>query len=191
MPARFVSRMSHLKPAENLRTRSMADCMIADLRDCPQFFDTVADRIWRAWWKPHGCPLDTITDRLRENMAPSPIPLALVAHEDGRFLGTASVIESDLPERPQFTPWVAALWIEPEARRHGLGAALVDSATRACFDLGVAKAYLCARPERHGFYQRLGWTRIESDVGAARLGVFIRNAASAMSLADDLSRSPP
>jgi GNAT superfamily N-acetyltransferase len=169
----------------------MADCTIADLRECPQYFDIVADRIWQAWWKPHGHPLETIRDRLRENMAPSLIPLALVAHEDGRFLGTASVIASDLPERPQFTPWVAAVWVEPGARGRGLGAALVDRATQACFDLGAAKAYLCARPERQAFYERLGWTKIESDVGPFRLGVFARDASHAMGPAGDLSRSRP
>src|SRR5712691_2250 len=63
---------------------------IADLRHCPEFFDAVADRIWQAWWKPHGHPLTYIRDRLREHMEPGPIPLALVAHEDGHFLGAAS-----------------------------------------------------------------------------------------------------
>ena len=157
-----------------------SDCAIADLRECPQYFDIVADRIWQAWWKPHGHPLDDIRGRLRENMTPSPIPLALVAHQGGQFLGTASVIASDLAERPQLTPWIAAVWVEPQARHRGLGAALVDRATQACFDLGVARAYRCARPERHSFYERLGWTGIESDVGPSRLGVFIRDAKSPM-----------
>ena len=31
--------------------------IISDLRQCPAFFDTVADRIWRAWWEPGGYPL--------------------------------------------------------------------------------------------------------------------------------------
>ena len=30
---------------------------ISDLRQCPEFFDTVAERIWRAWWEPDGHPL--------------------------------------------------------------------------------------------------------------------------------------
>src|SRR2546429_6940358 len=109
---------------------------IADLRQCPEFFDAVADRIWQAWWKPHGHPLDYIRGRLRENMEPTALPLALVAHEDGNFLGTTSVIASDLAERPQFTPWVAAVWGGPEGGRHGVGPRLVDRARPRGFRLG-------------------------------------------------------
>jgi GNAT superfamily N-acetyltransferase len=149
---------------------------ISDLRQRPEFFDDLADRIWQAWWKPHGHPLDYIRGRLAENMNAEPIPRALVAHDGSKFLGTASVIVSDLDERAHLTAWVAAVWVEPHARRHGVGAALVDHAAQACFALGVQRAYLCARAERTGFYQRLGWTLIERDVGPLRLGVFIRDA---------------
>jgi N-acetylglutamate synthase-like GNAT family acetyltransferase len=149
---------------------------ISDLRQCPSFFDTVADRIWQAWWKADGHPVEYISSRLHENIEASPIPFALVAHGDGAFLGTASVIAADLEERPQFTPWVAAVWVEPSARRRGVGAALVERASQDCFALGVHRAYLCARPQRSGFYQRLGWTLVERDVGQHRLDVFIRDA---------------
>jgi N-acetylglutamate synthase-like GNAT family acetyltransferase len=149
---------------------------ISDLRQRPEFFDTVADRIWQAWWKDGGHPLDYISDRLRENMNATPIPFALVAHDGKSFLGTASVIGSDLPERPLLTPWVAAVWVEDHARRRGVGGALVNRATLDCFALGVARAYLCARPRRMAFYERLGWRSIERDVGPDRLSVFIRDA---------------
>ena len=98
-----------------------------------------------------------------------------MAHDGNEFLGTSSLIASDLEERPKLSPWVAAVWVEPQARRQGVGAALVDRAAEACFGLGIARAYLCARKERTGFYQRLGWTLIEEDVGPFRLGVFIRD----------------
>jgi GNAT superfamily N-acetyltransferase len=149
---------------------------IADLRQCPEFFDVVADRIWQAWWKPRDYPLDHLRARLRENMGPKPIPSALVAHANGQFLGTASVIAADLAERPQYAPWVAAVWVEPQARRRGVAAALVDRAAHHCFALGIDRAYLCARPERADFYCRLGWTILERDVGAVRFDVFIRDA---------------
>jgi GNAT superfamily N-acetyltransferase len=149
---------------------------ISDLRQRPEFFDIVADRIWRAWWKEIGTPLDYITGRLQENLNTEPIPIALAAHNGAEFLGTASVIASDLEARPQFTPWVAAVWVEPQARSRGVGGALVERAARDCFALGIARAYLCARPALTGFYERLGWIEIECDVGEHGLSVFIQDA---------------
>ena len=146
---------------------------ISDLRQRPEFFDIVADRIWRASWKEVGYPLDYITGRLNENLNTEPIPIALVAHDGAEFLGTASVIASDLEERPQLTPWVAAVWVEPDARSRGLGGALVERAARDCFALGLPRVYLCARPELAGFYERLGWIAIERGVGERGLTVFI------------------
>jgi N-acetylglutamate synthase-like GNAT family acetyltransferase len=153
---------------------------ISDLRQRPAFFDTVADRIWQAWWKPDNHPFDLIAGRLRENMADTPIPLALVAHDGDSFLGTASVIPSDLAERPQLTPWIAAVWVEPQARQRGVGSALVNRAAQDCFALGFERAYLCARPQRSAFYEGLDWIPIERNVGPHRMIVFVR-----------ISRSPP
>ena len=162
---------------------------ISDLRQRPEFLDTVAERIWRAWWRDSGHPLDYIAGRLRdENLNADPIPFALIAHDGTEFLGTSSLIKADLAERPQFSPWVAAVWVEPQARRRGIGAALVDRATQDCFALGVARAYLCARPQRSGFYESLGWIPIERGVGPYRLSVFIRYASPE---AGKLNRSPP
>jgi N-acetylglutamate synthase-like GNAT family acetyltransferase len=151
---------------------------ISDLRQWPTFFDTVADRIWQAWWQPNGYPLDYISTRLRENMEATPMPFALVAHDGEKFLGTSSVIASDLEERPQLSPWIAAVWVEEDARRRGIGAALVNRAAQDCFALGVSRAYLCARPQMTGFYEALGWTVVERKVGPHHLSVFIRDADS-------------
>jgi GNAT superfamily N-acetyltransferase len=152
--------------------------IISDLRQRSEFFDVVADRIWRASWKEIGYPLDYISGRLCENLNAEPLPIALVAHNRAEFLGTASVIASDLEERPQLTPWVAAVWVEPHARSCGVGGALVERAARDCFALGIARAYLCARPALTRFYERLGWIPVECDVGEHGLTVFIQDAAA-------------
>jgi GNAT superfamily N-acetyltransferase len=154
---------------------------ISDLRLRPEFFDIVAMRIWQAWWEADGTPLDYICGRLRDNMNAEPIPLALVAHDGDTFLGTASVIASDLAERPQWTPWVAAVWVEPEARNRGVGAAMVERATKDCFALGFSRAYLCARPRLSRFYEGMGWTIFERKVGSHHLSVFVRDANGLLS----------
>ena len=148
---------------------------ISDLRQRPEFFDAVADRIWRAWWQPNGVPLDYIIGRLRENMVAGAIPCAFVAHSGSSFAGTASVIASDLDERPHYTPWIAAVWTEPAFRSRGVGRQLVDHATAYAFGLGVPRVYLTARPARRSYYEGLGWTPIEDGVGDLQMTVFARN----------------
>src|SRR3954447_26954623 len=157
-----------------------ASFSISDLREQPDFFDIVANRIWRAWWKDGGHPLEYITGRLRENLNPEPVPIALVAHDGAAFLGTSSVILSDLEERPHYTPWVAAVWVEPQHRSRGIGAALVARAAQHCFASGVNRVYLCTRPARAGFYQRLGWHPVERCVGKHGLTVFICDADASL-----------
>lgn len=151
---------------------------ISDLRQQPAFFDAVADRIWRAWWKERGFLADTIAGRLRENMNASPIPFALVAHRDETFIGTTSVIASDLEERPQYSPWVAAVWVDPQYRMREIGSALVARAASDAFALNFRRVYLCAEKERRRFYIRQGWVPIEEDVGERKLTVFVKQAGS-------------
>jgi GNAT superfamily N-acetyltransferase len=145
---------------------------ISDLRERPEFFDIIADRIWRAWWERQGVLLGYIEARLRENLAGPGVPLALVAHDAPGFLGTASLIASDLDERPQYTPWVAAVWTEPVARGRGVARALLARARDEAFRLGHQRVHLCARPAMQDYYLALGWKPIEARVGPLQLTVY-------------------
>ncbi|HEV7309525.1 GNAT family N-acetyltransferase [Ensifer sp.] len=145
---------------------------VSDLRDARHFFDDVADRIWRAWWEPHGFPLSHITGLLEDSLAEDAEPLCLVAHDGDRFIGTASVIASDLEERPALTPWVAAVWVDPPFRGGGIGGKIVLKAAHAALDGGADAVHLCALPGKRAFYERLGWRLDEMDVGEDRLDVF-------------------
>ncbi len=145
---------------------------VIELRERPDFAAAVADRVWRAWWKPKGHPLTTLEASVAENLGPGPIPSALVAHDGDAFLGTASLIACDLEARPQYTPWVAAVWVEAAHRRQGIGAALVRAGADRVHGLGYGRAYLCAMPENHAFYARLGWSPVEEGVSPDGLAVF-------------------
>lgn len=137
---------------------------ISDLRDVEGFAPEVTDRVWNAWWRAQGVPRAHIAQLVDEAMAPAGIPFTLVAHERQTFLGTASVIESDMDARPHYAPWVAAVWVEPHARNRRVGLALVEAAAGAAFLLGVERVYLCCEPANSAFYERAGWQRIESEV---------------------------
>jgi GNAT superfamily N-acetyltransferase len=145
---------------------------ISDLRAVPHFAADIADRVWRAWWKPKGVPLEHIAGLVQENLGLSPLPLALVAHQGSTFIGTASVIACDMDERPDYAPWVAAVWVDPQFRRRGIGGEIVRHAARAALMTGVDSIYLCALPAKRTFYQGLGWSLHEQNVGDHRLDVF-------------------
>lgn len=152
---------------------------ISDLRLEPAFFDTVADRVWRAWWKPNGHPLERIAAGLSEMMKGDPIPFALVAHDGNEFLGSTLGIKSDLAARPQYSPWVAAVWVEPQHRLKQVGRALVGEATQTCFARGFDRIYLCSAAARRNFYTRQGWVPIEENVGEHLQTVYVRDAGAA------------
>jgi GNAT superfamily N-acetyltransferase len=149
---------------------------ISDLRQQPAFRDHVADRIWRNWWKERGTPLAALQDWVAESLSPGAMPFALVAHDGEVFAGTASVIASDLAERPQYTPWVAAMWVEPQFRGQRIARALVARAVNDAFACGVPRGELCARESLDGFYAGQGFVPIERGVGPRQLTVFTRDA---------------
>lgn len=71
---------------------------ISDLRQRPEFFGTVAGRVWHAWWKSDGHPLQRIADGLADTMKGERIPFAIVAHDGGEFLGsTLGIMDAPRP----------------------------------------------------------------------------------------------
>jgi predicted N-acetyltransferase YhbS len=153
-----------------------AGITISNLIDRPDFVGDVADRIWRAWWQPHGVPLAYIAERLKENLAGHAIPRAFVAHDGETFAGTASVIASDLDERPQYAPWVAAVWVEPQFRSRKIGRLMIQHAADHALRSGAPRVYLTSRPSRRSLYEELGWIVVEEDVGPLAMTVFSRDA---------------
>lgn len=52
--------------------------------------------------------------RLRERMNDDKLPLTLVAFEFDNFIGTALLFVSDMEDRPELTPWLAAVFVKEE-----------------------------------------------------------------------------
>jgi GNAT superfamily N-acetyltransferase len=148
---------------------------IFNLRERPQYMAAVAERIWKAFWQHRGTPLAQISDGLDALLkAERAIPFGLVAEIDGRPRGNALVIDNDAPAKPDLAPWLAALWVDEDARGRGIAGALLEAAARRCADLGVPRLYLNSRPALQDFYTAQGWRILERGVGAHGVTVYDR-----------------
>lgn len=145
------------------------DVTVSDLRDAPQFRDIMTDRLWTAWWRDEGLVTrEQLVLKVGENFTSTSIPFSLIAHRGDVFCGTVSVIEDDMPARPQYRPWLAALWVEEHARRQGVGERLIDTALESVSGL-APEIHLYCTPENTPFYERRGWNRLETDVGGVNI----------------------
>ena len=102
---------------------------------------------------------DLVT-RFEAATMPGRIPETFVAQESGRPIGMASIVAQDMATRPDLSPWLASVYVIPEARRRGVGSALVRRAMDAMPTLRIARLYLFT-PDQVAFYRRLGWEPLE------------------------------
>ncbi len=108
----------------------------------PDLIDTVADWIWSTFWRPHGYDLAAIRALVQASDAeigPSQCFVLLVA---GQPVGTVGLIGHDLDDRPELTPWLAALYVRPEARGHGYARDLIREVENECVRAGVPELWL-------------------------------------------------
>ncbi len=151
--------------------RETALYSISDYRDCLSHGPIIAERVWTAWWQGSGLKVDDVLEHLKEMTNPHALPTGFVAHEGDAYVGSAFLIHSDLEERPQYLPWVAALWVEEGRRRSGVARALMQTATKRAAELGYDTAYLCCEAGLEEYYINCGWSILERGVGQHALTV--------------------
>jgi GNAT superfamily N-acetyltransferase len=144
---------------------------ISDFREQQRYGAIVAGTVWNAWWRNAGRPVEDVERHMTEMADDRPLPMAVVAHRDPDYLGSAFLIHSDMEERPHYSPWVAAVWVEASERRRGVGRALIAEAAKIAGSLDYEVVYICCRPDLEGFYSKIGWRVVEQAAGAKRLSI--------------------
>lgn len=125
----------------------------------PEHLERVALWIHSAFWTRSDHGVDFVIGLLEDARFPDRIPLSLLARAGGEPAGTVNLVACDSRERPDLTPWLAALYVLPEHRGKGIGAALVRELMVEAARLGFGEIYL--ETEIPEFYARLGAARYQ------------------------------
>ncbi len=94
---------------------------------------------------------------LRAHTGDADLPMTWVALEGDDWVGSVSLLQEDHPQIPQYSPWLATLYVRPSQRGRGVGARLVAHCVATAAQLQLPWLYLYCEPGRVGFYRRLGW----------------------------------
>jgi predicted N-acetyltransferase YhbS len=134
---------------------------IDNLRQHPDFIPTLSG--WHhAQWSELN-PQKTLEARiaaLGRHLGEAPMPVTFVAIEEGRLLGSASLVEHDLPTHAHLSPWLASVYVAAEHRRRGIGGQLVRRVMEEAARLDVETLYLFTL-DQEKFYAELGWSLLE------------------------------
>ena len=133
---------------------------IQSLAEHPRLAPLVARWIWEAFWQEEGASLAEAEAFTVEALTRQGLPQTFVLFLDGTPAGTASLVENDLQNRAELSPWLASVWVEPWARGQGHAGALVRAAETAAQALGVGTLWLYTRRAER-IYRRAGWTVVE------------------------------
>lgn len=127
------------------------------LAEHPGFAPTLAQWLLDHWRfaLPHDT-LDARMARLRDHMRSNGLPMALVAHDEGKLMGTVALRTHELDDRRDLSPWLGGLFVSPRARRQGLGQALCAAAEQQAVKMGVRQLHLFTL-DQQAWYARQGW----------------------------------
>ena len=136
---------------------------VASLAEHPHHWQTAAEWSFEAW--KHDFPSDTVQTYLDQYALASSkseelleVFAAIDSQDD--LLGVATLVDDDeLPDAPEPGPWLAAVFVTPDARKFGVGSALVEHVVNRARELGYPKIYLYTEHQEL-WYASKGWTKI-------------------------------
>jgi predicted N-acetyltransferase YhbS len=131
------------------------------LAEHPAFIPTLSEWFLREWRGFYGDRTwEEVAETFYQRLNRGVVPLALVAFEGGRALGTISLIEESIGTREHLTPWLGGLYVREEERRHGIGRQLIEAAVGEARRLGIGQLFIGIR-KAENYYSRLGWEVVE------------------------------
>jgi GNAT superfamily N-acetyltransferase len=102
------------------------------------------------------------------------VPYTVLAFANGGPVGSCSVIENDCLHRPQYAPWVAAVYVKPELRHRGIASSVLQEAATIATRSGIEGLYIDCLATTARVYEKNGWVIHEREVGDKDSVVLLR-----------------
>jgi GNAT superfamily N-acetyltransferase len=134
---------------------------IVSTAERPDLAPVVASWLWAEFRRRRGSSLEETLAAVETSIVAARMPRTFVLLVDGEPVGTASLTEHDLEERPDLTPWLAGVFVAPAARGLGFAAALIAAVEAECLGLSIGRLWLYTRTAER-IYQRAGWRTVEA-----------------------------
>ena len=131
--------------------------IIQPLHAAPQHASRVTEWLWQAFGG-ETLPQAFFASIVGHSQTPGALPITFIAAEGEMLLGTVGLWRCDLISRQDLYPWMAALYVAPEARGRGLAGKLQQHVIGYARTQGYSELFLYSACR--DFYERFGWQYI-------------------------------
>ena len=145
----------------------MISFKVAPLADLEQHWQQAAEWSYEAW--QHEFPSDTVQTYLDQYALARSKPEQLLevfaaVTDNDQLLGVATLVHDDeLPDALEPGPWLAAVFVTPDARKFGVGSALVEHVVNRARELGYTRLFLYTEHQEK-WYASTGWMKIRDTI---------------------------
>ncbi len=135
--------------------------MIVTTAERPDLVPIVARWPWEAFWRNSNKPVEQVLTAVERSVGAHPMPRTFILLENGEPVGTASLVEHDPDERRDLSPWLAGVFVVPEARGRGHAGRLIAAVEAAACEAAIPTLWLYTLAAEH-LYARAGWRTVET-----------------------------
>ncbi len=132
------------------------------LAEAPHLIPDLAGQLVMQW-EPifPDASIEYFSSKLSRHLNTCDLPIAWVAHADGKALGMASLRILDHENHPDLSPWLGGVYVAPVLREHGIGTRLCQIVEAKAADLGFHSLYLFTL-DKQEWYRKQGWRVLKS-----------------------------
>src|SRR5437764_14525097 len=101
---------------------------LKQLSESPEHLEPVGRWIYEQWWSKRCDSPEVVFNWFRSHTKLDTVPYSVIALAEGEPVGSCCVIENDCIHRPQYAPWIAAVYVRPDFRRRGIASMILREA---------------------------------------------------------------